>query len=67
MTRPEAIDLMKMIIESHKNMKVINQKKGGLLREDYIDERIEALKIALNSLEVDEKYGLLYEETTNDQ
>lgn len=67
MTRTEAIDLMRKIITSHEKMKEINIEKGGQVPEKFIDERIEALKIALHSLEVDEKYGLLYEETTNDK
>lgn len=59
MTRPEAIEELKKIIRAHHIMK----KKDKRLGDAFIDRRIKALEMALKSLEVDEIYQLIEEET----
>ena len=57
MTRAEAIEVLKSIIRAHKLMK----KLGSQLSDAFIDKKIEALEIALRSLEIDEKYQIMEE------
>lgn len=64
MDKAEAIAILKHLIKIHRELKTVDKEAGGLLGEEYINKRIEALHIAIHSLEVDEKYGLLYIETT---
>lgn len=65
MERAEAIAILKHLIKIHRELMTVDKEAGGLLGEEYINKRIEALQIAIHSLEVDEKYGLLYMETTH--
>lgn len=65
MDRAEVIEILKNMLKIHKHLKTTQQAAAlGKGYQDYIDKRIEALQFAINSLEVDEKYGLLYMETT---
>lgn len=59
MTRTEAIKELKSIIRAHKIMKT----KDKVLGDAFIDRKIRALEIALESLEIDEIYQLMEEET----
>lgn len=59
MTRPEAIDVIKSIIRAHKIMKL----KKTMLSDAFIDKKIEALQMALESLKIDELYEFEYEST----
>ena len=67
MDRVEAIALLKSMVEVHKNLKIMDLHNGGLVGDEYIDKRIMALRIAIHSLEVDEKYGLLYMEAADEK
>lgn len=66
MDRAEVIETLKGVLKIHKNLKTTPQAAVlGKGYQDFIDKRIEALQFAIHSLEVDEKYGLLYMETTH--
>lgn len=65
MDRAEAIVYLKHMVKIHEKIKIMDLHNGALLGDEYIDKRIEALQFAVHSLEVDEKYGLLYMETTH--
>lgn len=65
MERAEAIVYLKHMVKIHEKLKIMDLHNGAQLGDEYIDKRIMALKIAIHSLEVDEKYGLLYMETTH--
>ncbi len=67
MDRVEAIALLKSMVEVHKRLKIMDLHNGGLVGDEYIDKRIMALRIAIHSLEVDEKYGLLYMEAADEK
>lgn len=66
MDRAEVIETLKGVLKIHKNLNTTPQAAVlGKGYQDFIDKRIEALQFAIHSLEVDEKYGLLYMETTH--
>lgn len=66
MDRAEVIETLKGVLKIHKNFKTTPQAAVlGKWYQDFIDKIIEALQFAIHSLEVDEKYGLLYMETTH--
>ena len=66
MKRDEAIEILKDMVRIHDRLKELDTKKGCLIGDEYINKRVMALKIAIHSLEVDEKYGLLYMEAADD-
>lgn len=67
MDRVEAISLLKSMVKVHEKLKIMDLQKGGLVGTEYLDKRIMALRIAIHSLEVDEKYGLLYMEAEDEK
>ena len=63
MTKPDAIKLLKKMVITHEHLKDLDAERGEILGADFIDARIEALRIAIESLEIDVQYDLEYEKT----
>ena len=67
MTRSEAIYEIKRMIKVHEFMQTVKDKR---VSDAFLARKLRALQIALESLEIDEKYQLEYEnikEAADDQ
>ena len=63
MTKSEAVRLLKSMKNTHEHLIELDADNGGLLGAEFIEKRIEALKMAIQSLEIDVQYDLEYEKT----